>query len=230
MSSYSMVAIDDLLEIVSPSLLASYETINLNNGEHGPMGPITLERTNEEYKNAVKDQHDWPKKFAKIYFPAMMIVLGLYFVGLYLWGLIASIPFVVVGAPVMYLVFILMGKENHKFDVAITKTTSILESFRRSIEALRNPNGATDWEYTPASIRNNFFTHAVRILDGERKLDAIRMQKERLIFDLLHICKCLNGCQEEFETATREAKKFGLEFDNRELFAEAKKHLDRQYV
>ena len=227
MSSFGYtVAIDDLLKIVSPELLKGYETINLNNGEQGT---VTLKQTNEEYKKAMKSQHDIP--FKQLWLLRFGLIAGLLL-------LVASVSYgqellcIFVESVVAVVVSFWLGKSSNKklrnARGTVDRTKTILEDFRRSVETLRNPNGATDREYTAKSVRDNFFTHAVRILDGEKKLDIILKQKERRVFDLRHICNWTYEAQEKFEKATWAAEKFGLKFSRRELFAEATKYLERQ--
>jgi len=218
--------IDDLLEVVSPVLVGNYERLNL------PAGASSLMEVNEEYKGANKD-------LSSIITKGQLLLLKVVVVGYILAAILSMfgipvltsfIPLVGSASAVAFWIDRVLSKKVQKAKEVLSRCRPILQDFREALDALGSPVGATNREYTEASVHSNFVTHAVTILDGEIKLDKIRLGAERRTSDLIHLANWIEKRQAKFRKASEGLKKFGLKFDKRELFAEAKKRLERSYA
>lgn len=222
------ISIDDLLALVSPDLVRKYEEINLKGyDDFDPPSGETMKMVNEEYKISKTLASRANRESCKLFSAAIVfMIIGAISV-LFTKLTIVSSTFLLIGALFMWR----SNRWNNvtsKAEGSGNNNARPLKDFRIVIGALKSPVGRTMDEYTEKSVRDNFVTHAVRILDTERSFDEVRLQKKRMTYNILHYGNCLEKFQADFQTASIILKaKFGLEFDNTDLFAEAKQHLSR---
>lgn len=214
---------NNLLAIVSPDLVAKYESQNL------PAG-VTLAQVSEDYKAAeekVSSLGNYSITFMGCTVSAVILMAA---GSIFLNGNVIKASLFVLTGWILFVSFFLCteltNKKIRKARSGLRSGESILQDFQKAVEALGSPFGATEHEYTEQSVRRNFVTHAARILDAEIKLDAVRNQTWRDEYQMLHLTNFLLDCRRKFETESLVLKaKFGLEFDNSRLFADAKKQL-----
>ncbi len=222
-------SIDDLLEIVDSSLVETYEKLNPL-----PQGMGSLREINEVYKKAdgVLQNHD--DKHLKLTLGIMLgMISSMGFAGiLEVFHIVTPIVRILICSPLVCGVIFGLWKvwknEDECKDAQRTKSKYdwILAKFRGKVEALESPVVRTLSRYNKDSIRENLLTYAVQILDAEKKLDIVRLQKQRNVFDMAHLCNWITERRERLTKAEDAAKAFALEFDKSALFNEAAKHVD----
>lgn len=215
MKNYS---IDDLLKNVSPSLIAGYEKQN----------KVKLADTNEEYK---KVSHKDPCAIITTW----LKVLGVVMVIVIIIDLIINFRFnrPVLGNVVLVAICVsfplyfrfVVGKRVLKIKETLSKCEPILEAFRTAVEGFDHIGRIR--EYTEIIVRDELVYCAVQILEAEIKFDAIRLQKERRTFDILHLGNWLEECHGKFDNTAKQARQFGMEFSNSDVFTDARKHIER---
>ncbi len=210
--------IDDLLESVSPSLIAGYEKQN----------KVELANTNEEYKR-VSDKDPYA-----IIMTCMKVMLVAGIVAL-ISSLIINIHYnrpylsLVVMAAIMfpflaYFKFV-VGKKVLRIKEITERCTPILEGFRDAVEGLY-PSGRSH-EYNEEDTHDELVFCAVQILDAEIKFDAVRVKTERMLHDIIHLGNFIKKWSGKLDETIRHNRKFGIEAKRAELFAEARKHIEQ---
>jgi len=136
---------------------------------------------------------------------------------------IAEISSVIVAV----LLMVIANKVQDGYREASKKNASELAPFLSACEALKSPVGRTEHSFTEESVKDNFVTHAVRILEAEKNLDEVRTQSKVVLELLVDKALWLQKVKKEFDDVTFTLYgSFGIKFNNKELFAKAKKHLE----
>lgn len=211
--------IDDLLKVVSPELVASYEAKNSDGW--------TLRRINEEYKAATQQT-------GMNYFGWAKLAIASFFVGAILDGYlqlftdvptyVANISFFVVVAPA-YLYFMFPARWKFvKDNETRYRCEPILRDFKQAVEAL-NPLREACVGYNEQFIRYVLFTLAVELLDAEAQFKKERMSENAETLNVLHYGNGEIKCREQLEATIGAAEKFDLVFRKGDLFAEAGRHI-----
>jgi hypothetical protein len=210
--------IDDLLKVVSPSLIEGYEKKN----------NVKLTEANEEYKT-ISDKN-----------PTAILIKWLKIQGI--MGLVALIvamviiihfnqPFLGIAAMVVLCVPFLLyfkfvvGKKLLKISEITARCAPILEEFKETVEGLY-PSGRSH-QYNEEDTHDELVFCAVQILDAEMKFDVVRVQTERMLHDIMHLGNFIEKWSEKLDETMQNNSKFGIEAKRTELFAEARKHIER---
>jgi hypothetical protein len=200
--------IDDLLEKISPELIARYEQVTL--------GGESLKNIHKKYEEVLSQKCKYNS--AATFFQSVFILVlaaGLIFLR-YPWVFaVAAIASFACGvyciSRVKYLAELSLACEQR------------LEDFIDASQGLKHPIIQVEEGYSEANVKHNLVCHAYQILVAEKRLDRVRLQKERRLLDLLGCASLLSNCQHAFSIAMRRVEKFGLKFDREELFAWANK-------
>lgn len=212
--------IDDLLNDVSPSLIAEYEAKNLNG--------TTLRAVNEEYKIFCKKDGSFK---LGLLIPTAMILLGVSLASALAFGPNNSAPALLL---VVFLVVVWISypasKQQEEHLATLASYEKFLGEFREAVRALSHSNG---WvSYTEDWIHEALIYLASQLLDAERDFKQVRM-RENVLTIVVVACgdNEMRRCK-KFGKMLMAAEKFGLTFNKREIFAEAKarKVLDEAFM
>jgi hypothetical protein len=211
---------DGVLASVSPELVRNYESMNL------PVG-TTLAQVNEEYKKTDKDPWAQSQFFVIVFMIVMFAVSALsgYFISkrLFLGGLLLYLFSGVLGC---WWLLIPERRKALRAVENIHRLKQILMTFRESVKLL-NQTGRTMRMVSKDAVRGELVCIAVWILDAEKKFDQVRMDERRDIFQIMHLGNYIQTNQEKLRETLEGAKRFGLEFNKTEIFADARRHLER---
>jgi hypothetical protein len=214
-----MENIDGPLCGLNPSLIAGYEKYN----------GVDLTKVNKEYKRA--SQKDplimwltWFKIASVIAVIALVVSLV---INIGFDQSLLSVIFMALVAIslVLYSKFVVTKKVS-RVEEARSKFEPTLEEFWEAVCGLdSNIWGRIRNE---SDVRAELVQLAINILEAEEKFDQVRLQKERIVSDILRIGHWLEESQNKLDRTLGCIQKFGLEFRKTDLFADAKKHLDRR--
>jgi hypothetical protein len=221
-NNMSPSGIEDLLESVSPELIASYERINLRKGEN-------LIVLNEKYKETSRRKIS-TEEVLRLTHAAIFVFLVIFMVTIFtgllgseIYTYILTISVLICGG-LIYLI----DRRRLRIDKEIIDLETLLNSFRWRCEFLQSPVGRTVRKFTLEVVHDHFVERAVRILDAEQRFENECGRMPRSASNVKSACDWLEKCQADLETNLRGVKLFGLEFVRRELFELAQKELDRQ--
>ena len=199
---------DAVLSAVNHDLLAGYEKINLPEG-------MTLNKVNELYKGRSKAENIL---VFKIMLSMVLLLVG----GPVLSVVLASIykttfsfltPLIVVVVATI-LIGGLSRKKGNETKLKFDGYFKLLDDFRKTVGDLGSSNPGP-----------NFVSLAAHILDIEARYDEVRMRTKREIDLIGYYGGVIINLRERLGQMSDAAKKFGLKFDNKKLFAEAEQNL-----
>jgi hypothetical protein len=212
------IAIDDLLAKVSPELVQMYRAINI------PGGP-NLSELNEEYKG-MKDPSTFVLHVALAIFVLMLIGIAGSIV-LMLCGklvpvcLMPALPAIVL----MVVVFFPLKKRTERDLKRLRFLTSILEGFRNDMDALNCAGTMVDI-FTVDSVRMMFVVKATEVLEAEAVYNKVCKSDKSTAEEVWISAARLISSRRELHLAIAIAeKKFGLKYNNSEIFTAAAKRL-----
>ncbi len=208
--------IERLLQVVSPSLVAGYETKNL--------AGKSLKGIYEEYKaTAVKSKKSLLvlKWLVLTSIPTVSLV-GIYFFtttgskifsGIFIWAVCLA----------AFLAIDHISADILKYSRLMCQREDILKAFEQSVKAL---GAMTNHVYTEESVGDSLIELAVKLLHGGKKLkentvinqSSLAVCNWEAIFDAYN---CEVGGSVEFEKLLQEAEKFNLHLSKKVLFATA---------
>lgn len=208
--------IDDLLQVVSPELIAGYVARNFTAGS-------SLHAVNEEYKVARQQN-------ATDILNLQFLVIWSAFVGLILCTYLAfwaDVPFdiafismVAITAPAfMYSVYPVWLESKDR--ETRYRCEPILRDFKQAVEALNMPLTRME-EYNEISVREILISLAVLLLRAETSFKQIRMKENIPTCNVISYGETEEAWRKHFEVALSAATKFGLVFNKADLFRSAK--------
>lgn len=212
--------IDNLLQIVSPELLAGYEAKNLDGK--------TLRGVYEEYKVVSAKR----KKIIIAKFGAGLSILWIFVIAF----LAVFMPYKGVSLTLTGMTVVvafsawtfLLGRSLNTawgYNRTIAQCEEVLESFRQSVEALDSRWEMASFGYTPSNIKKWLVGHAMRLINAEKQFLEARFDKSVPAEYAFHFYSTEVNSRGLFEKALTAAEKFGLTFKNPDLFRDAEKYI-----
>ena len=223
MDNTSVREIESLLKGVDPTLVAHYEESVLKGTT---LSDVIAGCKETDYEIHYKLFRRWEMGLLALQSVAMF---GVIYVSD--WFRLSTFTTVVAGVAITLLILLANTRNSKKASnnrEIFLKNLPLLENFKKAVEGL-NPTGRTMREYNEVSIHDELVCLAAWIISAERKFDVIRMQKKRDIPAILDFGNYIETMRDRLSKTSKEAKRFGLVFANKDLFADAEKHLEETY-
>lgn len=223
------VEIGDLLKIVSSEIIQPYELMNSES-----LGGRQLCDINSEYVMARKNKESY-NLFGNIIlsctFLAVVVAVIIFAkynseIGLNVWLCMRT---VIVMAMIGIGTSIGFWHIADKYFLKCEKIAPILETFRSDLEELKWPVGILcKGAFTEGRLKDVFVFHAENILDAKMKLNKVRLEPRLRLSDITRLANLATQYEDAFNKASSVLeKRFGMKFENREIFPEAERRLDR---
>lgn len=218
--------IDDLLQAVSPELVAGYEAKNLDGK--------TLRGVHEEYKvvSTKRGKMIMAKPFFGILLPFILVISLLVFGQIMVTK--GASPFFAFASPV--IAFVAWMYFDYRalntawgYNKTIARSEEVFDAFWRAVKAL-DPKWHVGDVLTEENARKTLIGYALRLLDAEVRTKETRMKERVSTWELRDSANWEDKSRDEFEKMLSTAEKFGLVYakkDKDELFAEAQKRLNK---
>lgn len=208
-----------ILQSVSPSLAAGYEVRNLKGK--------SLRSVYEEYLDAVEKRKKISLPlicFFAFILSAIIAIIAVYLHFFLSAPVVLGMVFLMIGASIAaYPVGSTINK-LWKYNRIIAKCEEVFSEFEQSVKTL-DPRMMTNRVYTEEFTRDILIVQAVRLLDAEKKFKEKRLDECERISSILEAGNWEVRCRDELEKLLKGAEKFGLSFNKKELFVEAKSRM-----
>ncbi|MEI6528110.1 MAG: hypothetical protein WCO10_00360 [bacterium] len=213
---------DEMIESVSPVLIEGYERTSLIEGR-------TLMGCNEDLKRNNVRSRFWDKLLPKVAVGSIIILPLVYYMITYDWhnipdtryAVLILCPLVIFTALLLFLMSYVDGK---KLEIlcAINNSVEALDRFGRMLGLFPHPPGVLLCE---SLIYRELVFIASEIVNGELKFEALRLDRSCGDETVVQVGLEIQRRRQTLENKLKAAASFGLKYDRKKIFAEAKKML-----